>query len=252
MLEASRHVIGWCSKVTDLCGDATANHNVKTSGLKKPPASIVIDRLYLEAGKDLVGGLNMSINKKEQPFWLERENDYPSLLKWIAVQPIVFYDVVDCRAWLVDGASALLHLVRISLYLDENDPESTYEWVFDATKLKDKWDGLAGRLAALKTLKTWDNLGLNVYVLGKQRRGDDVSETRYSTLETRVKKILHSIEILIDRQAKVVSQDGIRISQTLDLRRNIIGFDILDVLTPLGPIHPRIKHLDRVRKSHTP
>ncbi|KAF4946692.1 hypothetical protein FSARC_14130 [Fusarium sarcochroum] len=220
-----------------------ANHQVKTSGLKRPPASIVIDRLYLEAGSDLVGGLNMSFNKKEQPFWLERESDYPSLLKWIAIQPIVFYDVVDRRAWLGDGASALLHLVRISLHLDEHDPESTYDWVFDVTKLKDKWNGLIGRQAALQTLKSWDNLDLNIYVTGKRRRSDGVPETQYSTLETRVKKILHSIEILIDRQAKVDSHDGIRISQTLDLRCNIIGFDILDVLTPLGPILPRIKHL---------
>ncbi|KAH6871197.1 hypothetical protein B0T10DRAFT_500728 [Thelonectria olida] len=80
----------------------------------------------------------MSINKKEPPFWLQQENDYPSLLKWVAMQPIVFYDVADGRAWLVDGASALLYLVRISLYLDENDPESTYEWVSDATRLEDK------------------------------------------------------------------------------------------------------------------
>lgn len=267
MLEPSRHVIGWCSKVTDLCGkrstriqvygldhcadlrvgDATANHDVKTSGLKKPPASIIIDRLYLEAGSDIVGGLNMSFNKKEQPFWLERESDYPSLLKWMAVQPILFYDVEDCRAWLIDGASAMLHLVRISLHLEENDPESTYDWVFDVQKLKDKWDGLIGRQAALQTLKSWDNLDLNVYVTGKRRRSDGVSETQYSTLETRIKKVLHSIEILIDRQAKMVSQDGIRISQTLNLRRNITGFDILDVLTPLGPILPRIKYLDSWR-----
>lgn len=267
MLEPSRHVIGWCSKVTDLCGeestriqvygldycadlrvgDATANHDVKTSGLKRPPSSIIIDRLYLEAGSDVVGGLNMSFNKKEQPFWLERESDYPSLLKWMAVQPILFYDVEDCRAWLIDGASALLHLVRISLHLEENDPESTYDWVFDAKKLKDKWDGLIGRQAALQTLKSWDNLDLNVYVTGKRRRSDGVSETQYSTFETRIKKILHSIEILIDRQAKMVSQDGIRISQTLNLRRNITGFDILDVLTPLGPILPRIKYLDSWR-----
>lgn len=40
---------------------------------------------------------------------------------WVRVQPIVFYDVTDGRAWLTNGASALLHLTRVSLYLDEND-----------------------------------------------------------------------------------------------------------------------------------
>ncbi|KAK7425574.1 hypothetical protein QQZ08_007897 [Neonectria magnoliae] len=131
----------------------------------------------------------MSINKKEQPFWLQREDDYPSLLKWVK----------DRRAWLTDGASALLHLVRVSLYLDENDPELTYDWIFDAKKFKDQWNGLTGRQAALKTLKNWDNLDLNVYIAGKHRRADGVLETEYYTLEKRVKKILRSIEILIDR-----------------------------------------------------
>ncbi|KLJ10556.1 hypothetical protein EMPG_14063 [Blastomyces silverae] len=243
ILERRRHIIGWCAEAIDFCGHAMANQNISASGLQKPPASIVIDRLYIEAGSHVVGGLHTSINKKDQPFWLERESDYPSLLKWVSLQPIVFYDVSDRRAWLVDGVSALLHLVRVSLYLDENDPESPYDWVFDASQLKDTWDGCTARLAALKTLKSWDNLNLNVYV--KECTGRDGKLViKYSTLEERVKKILHSMEILVDRQVKVASEDGIKISQSLDLgRKGMVGFDILDVVTPLGPIHTRIKHL---------
>lgn len=211
--------------------------------MQRPPPSIVIDRLYIEAGSSFIGGLNIGINKKEQPFWLGRESDYPSLLGWIAHQPIVFYDVSDRRAWLVDGVSALLHLVRLSLYLDKNDPESPYEWVFDESKFKDTWDGCTGRHAALKTLKSWDNLSLNVYVKEKSSHNGQLL-TKYSTLGERVKKILHSIEILIDRQAKVASQDGITISQTINPRKGVIGFDILDVIKPVGPISTRITHFD--------
>lgn len=119
-----------------------------------------------------------------------------------------------------------------------------YDWVFDATKFKDRWDGFTGRQAALKTLKSWDNLNLNVYVVGKQRRSQGGFEIEYTTLETRVKKILHSIEILIDKQAMSSSQDGIRISQTLDIRRDIIGFDIRDIIDPCSAIRARIKHVD--------
>lgn len=199
--------------------------------------------MYLEAGSD-IAGVNISFNQKQKPFWLEREKDYPSMLKWVSLQPVVFYDVEDRQAWLVDGASALLHLVRVSLHLDENDPESTYDWVFDASKLKDKWTGVSGRLGAIKTLKSWDNLDLNIYITSRHRRDDGTSETKYSTLRKRVEKTLHSIEILIDWQAQTASKDGIRILQKLDLRRDMIGFDVLDVITPLGPIHPRIKYID--------
>ncbi|KAL2679085.1 hypothetical protein Neosp_009843 [[Neocosmospora] mangrovei] len=242
-LEEKRHVIGWCTTATDLCGGALANHGVKSSGLQKPPGSIVIDRLYLEAGADVVGGISIKINSKEQPFWLQRGKDYPSLLKWVGIQPIAFYDVTSRRTWLVDGASALLHLVRISLHLDENDPDSTYDWVFDPNQLKDKWDGVTGRQAALRTLKSWDNLDLNIYIVDKRRGPTGTPEVQYATFGTRVKEILHSIELLIDRQSKTASQEGIRISQSLDPRREIVGFDVLDVVTPLGPILPRVQHL---------
>jgi hypothetical protein len=151
--------------------------------------------------------------------------------------------VQDRRAWLVDGVSALLHLVRLSLYLDKNDPESPYEWVFDASKLKDTWDGCTGRLAALNTLKSWSNLDLNVYVKEKSSR-DEQCMIKYSTFGERVTKMLHSIEILIDRQVKVASQDGIKISQTINPRKSIVGFDVLDVIKPLGLIGTRIAHFD--------
>jgi len=195
----------------------------------------------------------MCLNKKEQPVWLERENDYPSLLRWVSLQIIVFYDVSDRRAWLVDGASALLHLVRASLYLDKKDPESTYDWVLDANRLdatrpvaaspedtvEDRsTDCTTGRQLALRILKDWDKLNLEVFVKSKgMRNGESVVE--YSTLESRVKKILHSFEIIIDRAAKIASQDGIKISQTLDRRRDITGFDVLDIISPLHPVQPR-------------
>jgi hypothetical protein len=204
---------------------------------------LVIDRLYLEGGVNVIGGLNMSINKKEQPVHLRRARDYPTLLKWVGMQPIMFHDAVSRRAWLTDGASALLHLVRVTLHLDGNDPEPTYDWVFDPAKLKDEWENCTGRQAALKTLKNWDNLNLNLYVTSKYvRSGKEVTE--YATLEQRVKDILHSLEILIDRRAFDVSQEGVRIAQTLDLRRNIAGFDIMDVIASHGPIFSRVQPID--------
>lgn len=159
------------------------------------------------------------------------------------LQPIILYDASDRRVWLVDGASALLHLLRISLHRDKNDEESTYDWVYDASQLKDKWDGCTGRVAALKTLKYLDNRDLRLYATSRAVNEAGQATVKYATLETRVKKLLHSMEILIHRQVAVAAREGIRLSQTLDLRRHIAGFDILDVISPLGPVHPRIQRV---------
>ncbi|OAL45507.1 hypothetical protein IQ07DRAFT_548245 [Pyrenochaeta sp. DS3sAY3a] len=240
-LENMRHIVGWCANAEDMCGHKTASRMISASELPNIPSSIVIDRLYLEGGMHTIVGLNMRINQKEDPIRLLRDQDYPSLLKWIAAQPITFFDVgpSDRRAWLIDGASALLHLVRISLHRDETDDESTFEWVFDSSKLKDDWPGCAGRLAAINTLKNSQNLNLNLYV--EKMVG---SVIQYSTLRERVTKILHTLEVLIDVQAKEMDKGEIRTLQTLDRRKNVTGFDILDVVEPLGPISTRISHFD--------
>ncbi|KAI1021931.1 hypothetical protein LB504_007514 [Fusarium proliferatum] len=243
-IEGKRHIVGWCTKATGLCGHPTANLEIKPGGLPKTSASIVVDKLYIEGGSPVTVGLMLDFNKKEKPFWLQREKDYPSLLNWVKLQPVVFYDVEQRRAWLVDGASALLHLVRISLHLDINDPESAYDWVYDPSELKEHWPGVGSRQAALQTLKDWQNRALYVYIVNKHVDPNGVLITKYSTFEERVKIILHSIERLIDRQAQAASQDGIKISQTLDPRRDIVGFDIVDVIDPSVPLHPRVQHLN--------
>lgn len=43
----------------------------------------------------------------------------------------VFYDTADNRGWFVDGASALLHLVRKSLAVYQNDPDNGSRYRFD-------------------------------------------------------------------------------------------------------------------------
>ncbi|KAM0475418.1 hypothetical protein ACHAP7_007317 [Fusarium lateritium] len=221
-----------------------AKQDIKAAGLPRSPASLRIDKLYIEGGATVIGGFMMDINKKDQPFWLQREKDYPDLLNWVKLRPIVFYDVEERRAWLVDGASALLHLVRISLHLDTTDPESAYDWVYDSSKLKDKWPDVGGRQAAVNTLKNWDNRALGLHIIGKRPDANGVLVPEYSTFEDRVKKILHSIEILIDQQEKAASQDGFRISQTWDPRRDIVGFEVMDIIGPSGPIYPRVQRIN--------
>jgi hypothetical protein len=222
-------------------GNPTADLNIRPSGLPRPPPSTVINRLYFEGGAEVVSGIHIAIDVKEKPEDLWKMKDYPSLSNWLSLQPVIFYDTSSSRAWLIDGVSALLHLVRTSLHADANDPESAYEWVFNSNQLQEEdWSGHGGRPAAMNTLKNWNNLNQILYVVSKRIVSGQII-VEYSTLEMRVMKILHSLEILIDRQVRMASQDCITMPQALpSLRSSIVGFDTLDILHPLGPILPRI------------
>lgn len=190
----------------------------------------------------MMGGLNMSVNNKQKPIRLDRRNDYPSLLKWMSLQVIVFYDVDTRRAWLVDGASALLYLLRISLHRDQNDPESTYDWILDTTKLIDMWEDLPARQSALNFLKNADNCRARLYpVIGMDGNGDGAEQ--FVTLGVRITGLIRILEVLIDAQGYSDPQGGLKIPQTTELRRNLTGFDIGDILQPMGDTHSRMRTL---------
>jgi hypothetical protein len=212
---------------------------VQGSKLARTPSSIVIDRLYLEGGMNLIGGFQMRFNQTQEPAKLIKGSDYPSLLRWMATRAIVFFDTAERRSWLVDGASALLHLVRNSLRRDQEDEDSPYEWVYDETKLKDAWDGCTSRQAALNTLKNSDNLNLKLYLIEKVERDGHIIE-RFATLRERVFTILHSLEILVDTHTREASKGELKTLQTVDRRKFTTGYDILDIIDPLEPVSTRI------------
>ncbi|KAL4876176.1 hypothetical protein BJY04DRAFT_223261 [Aspergillus karnatakaensis] len=246
VLAQCRHIVGWCSTSIEYYGHAAACMNPSPSGLPISPASIIVDRLYIEGGAQVVGGLSMGINMKQKPFWLRQEDDYPSLLQWVGTQSVLFYDTKETRSWLVDGLSALLHLVRTSLHLDGNDSDSTFDWVFNPSKLQDSKPGSkqsSMRSNALHTLTHWDNLELPLYVKDSTTEHGQTVKV-FSTFGERVKKLLRSLELLVDQQSAMASQNGIRVPQTWKLKRRVSGFDVLDILRPVGPIGTRVMTLE--------
>lgn len=189
---------------------------------------------------NVIAGVAWRFNQKDEPVRLTGMKEYPRKLRWVSKQAIVLFDTLERRSWLVDGASALLHLVRSSLQRDEDDSLSPYEeWLFDAAKLQDSWPGCSSLQAAMKTLKNTGNLNLKLYSLGRDTNDDQAVE-KFSTFRDRVLEILHSLEILVDTQKGILEKGDIRISQTMDRHKSLTGYDVLDVIEPAGRINSRI------------
>ncbi|KPM44557.1 hypothetical protein AK830_g2031 [Neonectria ditissima] len=220
-IETRRHVVGWCCDVRECSGTPQAKIDIHPSNLPPPPKSMVIDKLYVEGGSNLIGGLSISIGKRDKPVYLQRAKSYSGLLDWISVQPVVFYDVEDHRAWLVDGASALLHLVRASIEQDKSRPAYRSKWRFDGTLEGNQSPN--GYQSAVEVLGNFDNLNLPLYI-------DD--------------EIMQDVQVLIDYQAQIAAQDGYWFRQSSKmLFKSLVGFDFWDVAKPSGPIQQRAHYL---------
>lgn len=256
-LSSSRHIIGWCARATDFCGKShrsiyrnisdltghdSANLDIAASQLDQAEVTSTIEGVYAEAGQYIVAGVKLRLKQKPKPIRSHHDKTYSELLDFAADQFFTFYDVKDRRAWLVDGASALLYLVRISLNYDATKADSTYDWVFDSTKLKSIWSGCSSRAAAVMTLKDWDNRALPVYIKGRSSQNGQIL-FHFSTFEDRVRKILRWLEVIIDNDANLKSRDGLDIGEYLDRRKNILGYDLLDLVKAPGPIMQRSAHM---------
>ncbi|KAH7160482.1 hypothetical protein B0J13DRAFT_128129 [Dactylonectria estremocensis] len=241
-IEARRHVVGWCFNVKEYSGSPQAVFNIHPSSLPPPPKSMVIDKLYVEGGSNLIGGLSISIGKRDKPVYLQRAKSYSGLIDWISVQPLVFYDVEDQRAWLVDGASALLHLVRASIEQDRSRPAYRSKWRFNGTIEGNQ--SPIGNTTAVEVLSNFDNLNLPLYI-------DDIRPNQHGQLveipyyfRDRVQEIMQDVQVLVDYQAQIAAQDGYWFRQSSKmLAKSLVGFDFWDIAKPSGPIQQRAHYL---------
>ncbi|CAH0047772.1 unnamed protein product, partial [Clonostachys solani] len=247
-LETRRHIVGWCSHVREFTGHPQAGFGVQRSILPPFPNSFVIDKLYVESGSGLIGGISVSPGKRDKPLRLARERGFSRMLAWIYAQSLVLVDVDDRRAWLVDGASCLLHLVRASIEQDRNHPAYKTKWKLPgALKLEgDDFLGLAGDqgMTAVEILGNPDNLNVQLYVddVEPNAKGELV-EIPYH-LRNKVQEVLPQLEALVDKQAEVAAQDGYWIRpSSKPLEKSLAGWDFWDIAGPTGPIHRRIYHL---------
>ncbi|UKZ59991.1 uncharacterized protein TrAtP1_001279 [Trichoderma atroviride] len=113
-LEQCRHVLGWCEDAAFYAGSAKANYFVMNSALPPPHEGCSLVGTYVSPGRCLVGGPAFSLGTKDTPVHVSRSGYIPRL-QWIATKYVLLWDESEKRGWLVNGTSALLHIVRASL-----------------------------------------------------------------------------------------------------------------------------------------
>lgn len=191
------------------------------------------------------------LGKRDKAVHIHSRDDYVMRLKWIAKKFAVFYDLRDRRAWLLDGASALLHLVRASLRHDKNDLFKDL-FLFDESSIQEPATPFTGKHAAVQFLTNKDNTSLPLYEKPTEAKVEDTttgagarvqiaSSTRKNyTLKDRIEDVYEILEQIMSHQADIFSQDGIGFRIKYTLRRQLEGFDFMDVATDEDPLWPRV------------
>ncbi|KAF8848640.1 hypothetical protein BDZ45DRAFT_732789 [Acephala macrosclerotiorum] len=247
-LENARHIVGWCSTVVNRVGSAGVN--VTTSGLARPAPGYVFERLTISAGQYVTVSGALALGIKDKPERLTSADGYGRQLRSIAAKYVLLYDNGDGRAWLVDGASALLQLVRASLNVEASSGfASTHSPLREAAATKQ------GRDAAITILEDDHNRKLKLFKNKHESwqevtiKPDGTHETvekekiTYYDLQDRVNDIYHILDLIQTHQENKISRDGIGYKVKFSPRRQLEGFDFYDVASAKQPMWSRATNL---------
>ncbi|KAJ5552462.1 hypothetical protein N7494_001840 [Penicillium frequentans] len=253
-LETSRHIVGWCLDCMYNAGAEDALYDTVGTSLPRPHAGCMLDKVSLSGGKIITGGLSFSIFTRDTPPHIVRIGYIPKL-KWISTKYVVLWDERDKRGWLVNGTSALLHLVRASLHHYSKDDFSP-SFLFDFDKMKNA----SGRKpnSAIEVLIHNGNKELEIYpgkserseeeeiALGKE--GSQSSKTHkkkrgYYLFEDLVEQQFTTLEQIIEYQSHASGENGVNLK--VRVRKHLEGWDFVELATDYDP-RPRVATLEAI------
>jgi hypothetical protein len=216
--------------------------------LKDPPQGWVFEKLQISGGKYLTMGFTFARGKRVPHLTLERgKNDLIARLEWLAKKHVILHDTHDRRAWLVDGPSALLYLVRESLVADSKGClKHLYRSVHaDLSEPDNKYAGRAASMAILTNERNLDK-ELRNKIGSTDQTG---SQSEKYCLKDRVVELLGIMEQIIDHQEDVKSDEGIGFRVARSPWRNLEGFDFRDIAGRSDPFNAKGTELERDAKG---
>jgi hypothetical protein len=216
-----------------MSGAKDADYTVEGSGLPSPHAGVLLEKLTINLGKIFTAGATFAPRVKHiSPHFVR--DVYVQKLMWIEKKYVVLWDEKTKRGWLVNGTSALLHLVRMSLGLYEKGNYSE-ELLFNKNKM---WNAETYEpKSAAKVLENRRNRNLEVWP-GKSEKlkekemklpaGQEVSTSEkrkrasYS-FENLVEQKYSVLEVLMESHKQSAGLNGINLKPRL--RKHLEGWD---------------------------
>ncbi|CAH0021594.1 unnamed protein product [Clonostachys rhizophaga] len=235
-LESLRHVLGWCSEAKFYAGSSEAHHPVAHSGLPRAHPGCALAGTKVLSGRMVKDGPEFSIGSKDRPVQISLKGTIPRL-KWISTKFVLLWDTLDERGWLVNGTSALLHVVRASLSHASKDPFRS-AFLFKSTDMEEAATPFTANSAA-EVLISKHNRNIRLYE-------DDDEDGGYILLKTQIDHFYSLLEKLIDHQADV-SDNNLQLTDRP--RRYLEGWDFEDLVTDCDPLRPRVATIQPIGKG---
>ncbi|KAI5923380.1 hypothetical protein F4810DRAFT_668607 [Camillea tinctor] len=263
-LERSRHILGWCQQVNNYTGAPSAKYKIDWSCLPKPHQSCAFEKVSISGGRYISAGVSIALGIKDKPVHIHFGDDYNQMLSVIGQRHFVFYDVKDRRAWLVDGASGLLHLLRASIRELRSEYEVHSRFLLNDDQFEEAVATHTGSSAARSFLFNENNKNLRLYVKSREEwlettaqlnegNPEEVTKAKvtYFCVRNRVEQICNILAQMMAHQDDVHTQAGVGFRLQKAPLQQLEGFDFKDVATNQGTLWPKVSTLHQMGAGWT-
>lgn len=187
-------------------GTDSCNYKVVRSHLPGPQHGCILENFSITGGKFINAGVNFSIGNKDKPIHVSSHKGYSKKIQWISKKFVVLWDEEAKRGWLVNGATALLHLVRASL--DYNRTDILKQWFLFKPEQMDN----SG--SAIDVFMSRENKMLELYQDDDELNGQKTrngSDENCFRLKDQIEQIFNYLEKMIDSQVDAAGRGGIKL-----------------------------------------
>lgn len=176
-------------------------------------------------------------------------DDYLSRLQLLSDRYVIFFDVDERRAWLVNGPSALLHLVMANLTYRAHDPVNGLLGSLDPSAIRSS-SRRNGKTAALEVLLNPTNrvLPLSSFTdtldpVDSERSGaegeNEGGRERRLRLHELICDLMYWLERTYSHQLDSRGDNSVSYRLQTSPAERLEGFNFLDMATLANPIKPR-------------
>ncbi|KAK1828992.1 hypothetical protein QBC39DRAFT_357763 [Podospora conica] len=257
-LSSQQHIVGWCASMKNYTGAPDANYlSIGRSELEGPSPRYAFEKVTISAGKFITVGSTFAFGLKDPPLYFGSGDDYVGMLLNISDRHFVFYDCDDRRAWLVDGASGLLHLLRASIKHLQKDKRLRHLLCYDEDDFQEASETNSSSDAAFEVLSNKNNQALPLYPkkpeswqqrtskLGAKAEEQHTQKTPMYCLADLIEHLCHILGQITAHQDDIRTEAGVGFKVKISPREQLEGFDFKNIALRQEPLLPKAATLSQ-------
>jgi hypothetical protein len=218
-ITTTRAFLGWWRSTTSHLGTADANyHNLDWSDTLEPGRSIDFQGGSLGFQNIGAGQLNFAPGLKDTKLHISRNGPYERIVKCASRTPVVLYDTVEKRGWLVPSSAVIAHIVQTRHFREHFSNNGRRVEFAPTDPVLDVYEGAKNMLLRNSSVK-----------LNDEESGID--GFYFSSL---VRDIWGLLEGLMDKNIKKESTADPTLHGTL--RPKLRGWEFMDIVDERSPV----------------